>query len=174
MFEKGEDKESHFREVMIDDMLFLMLSIQKKELRLFYYVYRSLIENLHRVILRYENEDNTGVRKTFENAKIKYPNSDFFDYLNGEYSKCCNSVHSNINSDVDIHKYYDEIENVELMNDVKQKQLIDEITTFYKKCLKFFVINEYEMIYERFNNNNEVLVYLIGPKLYDEFMSKLE
>ena len=76
---------SHYSECLISDALSLVHACGIKSQRLYYTAYRSLIENFARVLLEYDNANDTGVRNMFKELRSQYEDTgkDFIDYLEG-------------------------------------------------------------------------------------------
>lgn len=164
----------HYSECLLSDSLNLIYSLGKKSLRLYYAIYRSIIENFVRVILKYENYNDTGVRNMFSELRTKYENSEkiFIDYLEGEYGKCCDIIHCNIKADLCLHSYYEEFISGDEMNDTKINFCIDAFCTFCDKIKKFTIKNIPILINDCFYNHKELLSYLVGEKYFSEFEKK--
>lgn len=111
IFMKKDTAYSHYSECLISDVLSLVHAYGIKSQRLYYTTYRSLIENFTRVLLGYDNANDTGVRNMFRELRNRYEDTgkDFLDYLEGEYGKCCNVIHSNIKADIQLYSYYEDI-----------------------------------------------------------------
>ena len=94
----------HYSECLISDALSLVHACGVKSQRLYYTTYRSLIENFTRVLLGYDNTNDTGVRNMFKELRDQYEDTgkEFIDYLEGEYGKCCNVIHSNIKANLQL------------------------------------------------------------------------
>lgn len=167
-----DDKMQHYYNCLITDILNLIHSCSKNSARIYYTFFRSAIENLVRVILRYENTNSTGVRNMFKELCERYGSSnEIINYLEGEYGKCCEVIHSNCNADLPIYVYYEDIVKLDEIDQKMVNSLLRQLVTFYKKCEKFIVINECAQVEEAFANQKEVLRYLIGEKEYQEFLS---
>ena len=161
----------HYKEAFINDMLHLLYSIELKSRRMYYVSFRSLIENLLRILLELPDNDETGVRNLFCSSTQKFERK-FIQYLNGEYGKCCNFIHSNIKSDVKLCQYYDDVTRV--MNNKELTSTVLNIVSFYNECKKFFANYKYEDIYNEFFNQNEVLKFLLGEKFYTIYINNIK
>ncbi|CUO13287.1 hypothetical protein EAI89_19110 [Eubacterium sp. am_0171] len=165
-----EKKQEHYYNCLVTDMISLMDSFKKSSLRVYYTFFRSVIENFVRVVLRYENINATGVRNMFTELRNRYTYSkEFIDYVEGEYGKCCEVIHSNYNADLKMYQYYEEIVKSDELSMENKVMLIKQLVTFYKSCKKFIVNNECMQISSAFHNQKEVLYYLLGKKLYEVY-----
>lgn len=103
-------KKGYYKNFMIYDLLMLMHSLTQNSVRNFYQTYRSFIENFIRVVINLDDNDETGVRKLFEELNKKFNSSsevkEIIDYFNGEYSKACRFVHSNPKANISVYTYY--------------------------------------------------------------------
>lgn len=161
----------HYYECLLSDMLSLIHSLGVKSNRLFFTTYRSLIENFIRVCLKYEETNETGVRNMFGEFRSKYNSSEkeFIDYLEGEYGKCCNVVHSNIQGNLEMYSYYEELLQSDEMDESMINEGLQTMSTFYNKCKKFIVESNSVLMDEMFYNHKELLKYLIGESNYKQF-----
>ncbi len=171
-----ERSNEHYYNCLITDMLGIIHTFSKSSLRVYYTFFRSIIENLVRVILRYENTNATGVRNMFAELRSKYEanNKKFIDYIEGEYGKCCEVIHSNRNADLTMYEYYEEIINADELDFKKIKGLFKQLAGFYNLCKHFIIMNDYEKVSESFHNQKEVLCYLIGQKNYNEYLLNIQ
>lgn len=161
----------HYYNCLLSDMLNWVHSLGVKSLKLFYTTYRSLIENYIRVYLKYDEENETGIRNMFNEIRdiCGANGKEFIDYLEGEYGKCCNVVHSNIQGNIPVYSYYDELLQADEMGEKIVESCLQIMNTFYVKCKKFVIKNKKILIDEEFYNHKELLKYLLGDKDYNEF-----
>lgn len=171
VFQCKDSKLEHYYRCLLSDMLNLIHSLGTKSKRLFYTTYRSLIENFIRVYLKYEETNATGVRNMFNELRDQYNLSEksFIDYLEGEYGKCCNVVHSNIQGDMPMYSYYEELLQTDEMDESTINNCLQMISTFYNKCKKFIITSNARLVDEIFYNHKELLQYLIGEQNYTQF-----
>lgn len=163
------NENDYYINCMISDLFVLLHSMTQDSIKLFYVSYRSLIENFIRVILEYDDNNSTGIRKMFQEAKAKYLDVDFFTYIEGEYGKCCDVVHSNISADIPLYSYYDDLCTSDELSEEKIISLLDQLVTFFNKLKEFTVNNQNSLVDSSFYNQREVLFYLLGSKLYEIF-----
>lgn len=163
----------HYNNYMIYNMLMLMHSLTKDSKINFYQLYRSLIENILRVMLNLDDNDETGVNELFRRFSEKYENSEkgkeFTYFIKGEYSNACDYVHSNIKADIDVFLFYSEILNSDEMDNENVVKLIFIIKTFLFKFTEFIVNvapTKVEAVYYR---KYSEMKHLIGEKLYLDF-----
>lgn len=174
-----QKSQEHYYNCLVTDMLGIIHAFSKSSLRVYYTFYRSIIENFVRVILRYENTNATGVRNMFTELRNKYDITDknFIDYIEGEYGKCCEVIHSNRNANLTMYEYYEEIIAADELDFKKIKELFKQLAGFYNLCKRFIIINDYEQVNESFHNQKEVLYYLIGQKklqrIFTNYLKKL-
>lgn len=163
----------HYSECLISDSLNLVHSLGIKSQRLYYTTYRSLIENFVRVLLKYDNLNDTGVRNMIKELRNKYGGAGkkFIDYLEGEYGKCCGIVHSNFKANLDLYSYYEDFLSVDEIKDAEINNYINIFETFCNKSKKFMVEHEFSLVNDCFYNHKELLSFLIGKKNYTYFES---
>ncbi len=167
-----ERNNEHYYNCLITDMLGIIHAFSKSSLRVYYTFFRSIIENLVRVILKYENTNATGVRNMFAELRDKYNQNckEFIDYIEGEYGKCCEVIHSNQRADLTMYKYYEEIINEDELDIRKIRSLFKQLVRFYDFCKQFMIKENCEQVSEAFHNQKEVLKYLLGQRNYDEYL----
>ena len=72
LFLEEDSQHHHYAECFISDLLNLLHSLCGESQRLYYTTYRSLIENFVRVLLKYDNSNDTGVRNMINELRDKY------------------------------------------------------------------------------------------------------
>ena len=168
-----DNNQTHYYSCLINDMLVLVHSLSQNSIRIYYVTFRSLIENLIRVLLKYDDMNATGVRNMFtefaENSCKEY-----YSYLEGEYGKCCNVVHSNANFTLPMYSFYEELLLADEVNDKIIDAFCDSMMTFYKKLKDFLIDNKPDDIWAAFRNNNEVLYTRVGQRDYERLEGKIE
>lgn len=172
-----QNKENmHYKNFMIYDVLMLMHSLTQNSVRNFFNTYRSFIENFIRTMLELNDNDETGVRELFKrlrdfetNEKIK----EIIDFIEGEYSKGCEFVHSNINADMPVFTYYSDIIKTDEMNERKVTQLVMKVLTLMKKITLFIIYIYSNRIEGIFYRRKQELRFLIGDKNYTIFEKEL-
>lgn len=177
IFVVNDRGNTHYRNYMIYNLLMLMHSLTKDSKINFYQLYRSLIENILRVMLNLEDRDETGVNELFRRFSEKYEcneiGKEFTNFIKGEYSEACNYVHSNIRADVDVYLFYSEILASDEMDDKNIIKLIFIIKTFLFKFAEFIVNVEPTKIEATYYRKNEELKHLIGENLYLNFKRQI-
>lgn len=165
------DDQQHYYSCLISDMFLLVQALSQNSIRNYFVTYRSLIENLIRVLLKYDDKNATGVRNMFSEFR-DCSTKIYVDYLEGEYGKCCEVVHSNCNFSVPMYNFYEEL----LVADEVDAKKIDEYCTkmisFYGTLRRYLIDNKPNDIWEAFQNSNEVLYVLIGKKDYQDLERK--
>lgn len=176
VFNYEDQNLEHYYRCLISDMMTTLHSLGKKSQRLFYASYRSMIENLVRVCLKYENLNETGIRNMFSELHSKYDlnGKEYIDYLEGEYGKCCDVVHSNERADLHLYSYYKEIISTDELNAENIADCIMVLNTFYSKSKKFIINCKAVEMDEMFYNHKELLAYLIGKKNYSKFEQNIK
>lgn len=166
-----ESSRQHYYNCLLSDILILVHTYSQKSLRVYYTTYRSLIENFVRVFLRYKNTNGTGVRNMFKEFRDIYgdENKLFVDYLEGEYGKCCNVVHSNYKAHLTMYEYYEEIVSVDELDEKRIKTISRQLAEFYRKCREFIIANDVIQVNNAFHNQRELLKYLLGDRDYTIF-----
>ncbi|OOR27577.1 hypothetical protein [Bacillus wiedmannii] len=169
----GNHEKMHYKQYMIFDLLTVMHSLTQTSKRHVYYNLRSFIENVVRTILDFEDDDETGVRKLFELIENRYEKSapilNLLDYLKGEYSKCCDYVHSNQKAGVTIHLYYTEILSSDDLNEHTLRSLIRSLLTMLQKVTELLLYIEANFIEGVFHRRKQELNYLIGASRFRLF-----
>lgn len=171
-------QSNHYNKFMIYDILILMHCLTQNSRRNFYNIYRSFIENFIRVILELPDNDNTGVRNLFAKLRTQYGNSEqaieFINFIEGEYGKCCEYVHSNINAGLSVLEYYDDIIKTDEMNNKQICRLIKNILKLVQEITLFIIYISPEFIDSAFYRKKQELKYLIGESNYIIFRQNLE
>ncbi len=167
------DNQMHYYSCLINDMLLLIHSLSQNSIRIHYVTFRSLIENLIRVLLKYEDKNATGVRNMFKEFALN-DCKEYYAYLEGEYGKCCEVVHSNNNFTIPMYSFYEELLFADEVNDKIIDEFCDSMITFYKKLKDFLIDNKPDDIWAAFRNNNEVLYILVGKKDYERLEKKIK
>lgn len=166
----------HYGSCFIYDMLMLMHSLTQNSERDFYTTYRSAIENFVRCFLEIEDNDETGVRNLFSNLRVLCINGEseeIITYIEGEYGKCCNFVHSNIKANMEIYEYYADILKQNELSKEKTDRLINCVMTFVKKITELMIENKILWVDETFYKDKQTLKFLIGNQMYSRFEEKV-
>lgn len=173
IFITNDESNKHYNKYMIYNILMLMHSLTKDSKINFYQLYRSLIENILRVMLNLNDNDETGVNELFRKFTQKYEHNEigieFINFIKGEYSNACNYVHSNIRADIDVFLFYNEILSSDEMDNKNIIKLIFTIKTFLYKFVAFIINLEAKKIEAVYYRRYEELKYLIGEDLYLNF-----
>lgn len=174
IFMQNEVGYTHYSECLISDALNLIHSLGIRSQRLYYMTYRSLIENFVRVLLRYGDFNDNGVRNMFKDLRNEYGNmgTDFINYIEGEYGKCCNVIHSNAKAKLNLYLYYEELVHADEMDQKTVDSCINTFCTFCNKAKEFMVENMSQSINENFYNHKELLAFLVGEKNYARLEKK--
>ncbi|MEX2995077.1 hypothetical protein [[Clostridium] scindens] len=173
MYAFPETRREHYYNCLVTDMFNLIHSFNKDSLRVYYTFFRSTIENLVRVVLGYENTNATGVRNMFKELRDRYEKAEkeFIDYLEGEYGKCCEVIHSNYNVNLTMYQYYEGIKKTDELDKEQLLKLSKQLVTFYRLCKQFLVKCNHEQINDVFHNQKEVLGFLLGKKDYECYLN---
>ena len=176
IFMKKDTAYSHYSECLISDVLSLVHAYGIKSQRLYYTTYRSLIENFTRVFLGYDTANDTGVRNMFRELRNRYEDTgkDFLDYLEGEYGKCCNVIHSNIKADIQLYSYYENIVSSDEMDEKTINACVNALNTFCNKAKMFMIENIPQLVNDSFYNHKELLAFLIGKENYLKLEKKID
>lgn len=174
VFVQNEVGHTHYSECLISDALSLVHSLGIRSQRLYYTTYRSLIENFVRVLLKYDDFNDTGVRNMFRELRDEYGNVgvDFIDYIDGEYGKCCSVIHSNTKAKLHLYSYYEELVQSDEMDKKTVDSYVNALCTFFNKAKEFMVENMPQFINESFYNHKELLYFLVGEKNYSSLEKK--
>lgn len=169
--------QGHYGKCLISDLLFMIYSLTGKISRDFYINYRSMIENYIRFVLELNDSDDTGVRNLFrklENEFTEGNSTELINYIDGEYGKCCDYVHSNVKSQTSIYEYYLEIANDESLSKRDIQAMLNAMVTFFRKAVRLLLLNKGSWIDEAFYKEKQKLKYLISSDLYLLYKSKYE
>lgn len=168
----------HYPKFMIYDLLSIIHALTQNSTRNIYNLYRSFIENFIRFILELDDNDNTGVRKLFLSLKDKFsitPETiEIINYIDGEYSLCCNFVHSNIEADLSVFEYYKDILESDEMNNKKLTRIIKRILKFLQKATLLLIYISPEALDGGFHRNKQKMKFLIGDKDYSVFQKNTQ
>lgn len=171
-------EKMHYRNYMIYDLLMIMNALTKDSLINFYQLYRSYLENIIRVMLDLEDEDETGVNALFNKFQEKYGTSEsekeFIYFLKAEYSKACDYVHSNLRSNINLYLFYTDILESDEMSDANIKKLILKLKMLLTKLVRFIIDVDSEKIDSVFFRHYIDLEYLIGKNLFRHFKNKIK
>ncbi|MDU2121361.1 MAG: hypothetical protein E7E64_02360 [Clostridium celatum] len=178
IFVVNDRENTHYKNYMVYNVLMLMHSLTKDSKINFYQLYRSLIENILRIMLNLEDRDETGVNELFRRFSEKYEcneiGKEFTNFIKGEYSEACNYVHSNIRAGVDVYLFYSEILASDEMDNQNIIKLIFIMKTFLFKFTKFIVNVEPTKIEATYYRKHEELKHLIGENLYLDFKRQID
>ncbi len=169
-------ENDHYSNAMVSDILLTMHSLTQDSLKCFYALYRSFIENYLRFILKLNCSNSMGVRELFRTVKDTYikNNEDdllkIFDYLEGEYGKCCIFVHSNFNANVKIQTYYREILTSDEINDIELESLLNKLETFMRKAVEFVIRVSNDEVANAFYRKNQKLKYFLNSDNFNLYM----
>lgn len=177
LFLKQLGRDSHYKRAMIYDLLMLLDALTKNSKRNFYTLYRSFLENFIRFSLDLHDNDITGVRELFRLFKDTYEKDEntttFINYIEGEYGKSCNYIHSNINADIELYQYYKDILQSNEMSNKAIIQLTNAVLTLVKKVTTFIVCELPLIVDSSFYRNKVELKFLIGKSNFNMFKSNL-
>lgn len=162
--------ESHYKNSLIFDILSTMHSLTGNSIRQFHYIFRSFLENLLRVFLRLEDDDETGVNELFRLFREEFEKGDskkeIIDFISSEYSNSCMVVHSNQKANTEIQLYYVEI----IRNDDFTKQtlnrLINKVLLTLKMATKLLIYSNSRIVENAFYRNKQELNHLINGELF--------
>ncbi|MGG4236974.1 hypothetical protein ABEW02_08810 [Bacillus safensis] len=170
---------NHYRSSFFHDLLSLMHSLSSSNsIRYYNFVLRSLLENFHRCMLKLGNSDETGINELFRENTTQFATDvrtkQLFDYLSGEYGKCCLVVHSNIKAHNNIHKYFCEtIQNDDFTLQVL-KTVINNIKNILSSMIELLIIVHPGILENSFYRRKQELNYLLGKRLYNIFKLKIK
>ena len=164
-------ENKHYYNCLISDMFLLLHTLGKDSIRSYFTTRRSLIENFVRVILKYQDNNSTGILNMFKEFRNNFESQDkiFIDYLEGEYGKCCDVVHSNKKANLTMYAYYEELIKKDEITLNNKPKMLKEISEFYLKCKKFIIKCDTQSVSNAFYNHKELLYYLIGKEEYGIF-----
>ena len=123
----------------------------------------------------YDNTNDTGVRNMFKELRDQYEDTgkEFIDYLEGEYGKCCNVIHSNIKANLQLYSYYEDIVSSDEMNEKAISYCVNALNTFFNKAKEFMIENTSQLVSDSFYNHKELLAFLIGKENYSKLEKKI-
>ncbi|MDU4960221.1 MAG: hypothetical protein E6X17_06120 [Sporomusaceae bacterium] len=166
----SRSSKDHYPKFLIYDLLSLMHALKQNSKRNVYNLYRSAIENFVRFALELDDVDGTGVRKIFDLFKEKFSISpetiEIINFIEGEYSGCCDFVHSNQRAGLSIAEHYQDILSNDDMNDQTIKQITKRIVTFLQKITLLLIYVSPDFVDGSFYRSKQKLKYLIGEGNY--------
>ncbi|HAX53372.1 MAG TPA: hypothetical protein DCX82_15815 [Lachnospiraceae bacterium] len=171
------ENTGHYGKCLINDSLFMISSLAGMRNREFYINYRSMIENYIRFVLKLDDSDETGVRNLFNKLKedfAQYGSEILIEYMDGEYGKCCDFVHSNVKSKATIYEYYSEIIDHRRPSKKEIHSMLTTMITFLKKAIRLLLLNNPSWVDESFYKERQKLKYLIGEDLYQLYLEKCD
>ena len=145
---------SHYSECLISDALGLVHAYGIKSQRLYYTTYRSLIENFTRVLLGYDNANDTGVRNMFRELRNRYEDT--------------------IKANIQLYSYYEDIVSSEEMDEKIINSCVNALNTFCNKAKVFMIENIPQLVNDSFYNHKELLAFLIGKENYLKLEKKID
>lgn len=167
------ERNKHYKEFLIYDLLLIMRMLTQNSVLNFYNAYRSYIENFIRSILDIEDDDETGVNALFRRFKEITKDNPYMkevaDFIDGEYSKACDYIHSNIRAEMEIHLYYIDIVKSDEMNETKINKFIGMIKTLLVMTNRLVLIMFHLKVESIYYRKYEELEYLIGAKMFRKY-----
>ena len=170
MYSKDNESEGYFMRCWASNMLFSIHAIFGNYEKLFYYEYRSMIENSLRVILQKPSDDETGIRKLFDEASVLCDTKEkhmIYEFMLSDYAKCCDIVHCNNSASINVFEYYQDILNNEEMTSDKRVKCFSTLSTFFKKIIEIVVRTNIDDISTKYYRKSKLLEFLLGKELYD-------
>ncbi|MFV3012080.1 hypothetical protein ACLD43_06220 [Clostridium botulinum] len=165
------ENTSHYKKCIVFDLLSSIFCLERRQKRYYFFNIRSSIENLLRIILELTDEDSTGVNELFKQCEVKFKESEeieLFNYIKGEYTTCCDYVHSNISSNISIDNYYCEIIRANI-NEYEFKKVSDKLETFLKKICEIIIIFFTEEVYNVYYKKINSLKILLNKDILEKY-----
>lgn len=164
--------DKYYGKCMICDLLLLMHATTQTSIKNFYSQYRSFIENYIRFILDINDTDETGVRNLFsllDTLCVTEKEREIKNYIEGEYGKCCEYVHSNINANINLYAYYEDIIRQDEVNLEVRQRLIKIVLSNLKQLSELLIRTRTYWVDTSFYRDKQKLKYLISENLYNDF-----
>lgn len=172
-----EDFEKHYvRELNMDILMTIHALFSQRSLRNFHYNYRSLLENLTRVALDFEDSNETGVNELFRQFKSYCDTknlSDIYDLISNEYGNSCFYVHSNIKRQTSFIEYLSELDSFDDLSKEKRK-LIRALVRVFDSIVMILIENTHHTISQKYKRKNAVINYLISKTTFHYYLLKQE
>ncbi|WMM24027.1 hypothetical protein RBU61_13995 [Tissierella sp. MB52-C2] len=159
--------KNHYFDSMLYNALMSLYSVYNHSAHIFYFFYRSYIENLIRVILELDNESEKGVMSLFKSFKNLHSTDDWndlYNYLESEYGTASCYIHSNVKANIKISTYLREILENENMSVIDRASCINNLKNMINKSILIFIENDYLRVSRGFNRRQKRLKFLIGDE----------
>lgn len=168
ILEESDSDSTHYKKSCIFDLLYIFKALFNKDKREFYFYYRSYLENYVRIILKLDDNNDTGVLKLFKEFKKTLENNFLYDYFEEEYTYSCNFVHSNIKAGIDIKTYYNEIINEKATADEMEKML-SRLNKVLKNSIDIIIEKDCKLIENSFYRKEELVSFLLEEDLKEKY-----
>ena len=169
--------DQYFFKCMFSDMITLIyITINLDSKRYYYLLYRSFIENYIKFILSFEENNNLSIIKTFGKFKSLCKNNNTIDeyfLIEQKYSECCNYIHSNKISNLDLIEYFKDIPYKNKISNNEINEFLNYLSYILKPIIKIIILNKNKEISEAFYLSNEKVKYLLDQDIYDIYIKSL-
>lgn len=167
--------DSYYINCVVSDCLHIIYLLGEQPKRLFYMVYRSLIENCIRFLLDLHKSDDTGVFKLFNRFNTLCSEkscTEIYNYFFSEYEICCNFTHSNIKANLNLYAvYFDIVYNK--LNDSEINKLFGIFKSFLNYLLDLIILIKPDLIDKGFYRENQKLILLMPEEKYKKYKAIL-
>lgn len=169
---------THYIKSFVQDALSIIDSLCHKSQRYYYFILRSYIENLLRVLLQLQDDDAMGVMKLFKNTKRFLGDFDeatiIFEQIEQQYNECSLFVHSNIKADEEISGF---LKNIFVRNDFDEPLKVNtsllKFESILNSSIKLFLISHSQTIDSCFYRKKDILRKILSEENYDLFSKSL-
>lgn len=170
------NKSDYRYKALSSDLMYLINSIKKGEIRYYFFNLRSIIEQALRII---NNINSTEIINNVEvmNQTQELINSHGFyielDVIRESYKTSCLYVHGNESVDIGIIEYYENSfeKNVQIKNVRRKLKVLIKLLTNLFDLIILIHVHEVDAAFHR---RKTILKYLIGEKSYNEFYKVIE
>lgn len=172
-----EDFDRHYvRELNMDILMTIHSLFSQHSLRNFHYNYRSLLENLTRVALEFDDSNETGVNELFRQFKDYCGTkqfADIYELISNEYGNSCFYVHSNIKRKTSFIEYISELDSFDDLSKERRK-IVRGLVRIFESIVKILIENRYYTISQKYKRKNAVINYLISKANSQYYLLKQE
>ncbi|WP_128894089.1 hypothetical protein [Longirhabdus pacifica] len=166
-----QDAQFFLFQALSSDIIYLISSIKKGEVRYYYFNIRSIIEHSLRIINNIDSTDTITnanlikkTQKLLDDSKAKIN----LDVVKNEYNTSCLYIHGNKSADLQLVKFY--------QNCVEQKGPIKDLTKklnvlikLFKELFELLIITQCSIVDAAYHRRKSILKFLIGNESYSIF-----
>lgn len=169
-----QEYSDYYISSIISDYMYFLYSLRKLNYRYMNLNLRSIIEYSLKTFLE---EETDGAAKTYDlinRSKEKYSNNSSiivdFNVIESIYSNTCDFIHGNINAQMPIISYFDEIDSLEEDKNTTRRTL-NHCINVSKELQKLLLISHKYIIDGAFHRKKSLLEYLINKSYRESLLS---